>query len=80
MIEGWIMHFFGQYGKQKFEGFPEMNIEVPILLKNEGTGKKKNLSLVSDWVSVSKLNDSAYKPDVGLCIFEKDCSEWDFMR
>ena len=55
MIEGWIMHFFGQYGKQKFEGFPEMNIEVPILLKNEGTGKKKNLSLVSDWVLSQNL-------------------------
>ena len=28
--------------------------------------------LVSDWVSVSKLNESTYKPDIGMTIFELD--------
>lgn len=27
--------------------------------------------MVADWVSVSKLNDKAYKPDMGLTIIQK---------
>lgn len=30
--------------------------------------------LVADWVSVSKLNQTAYKPDVGMCIFTLNSS------
>lgn len=51
------------------EGFPEYTIKVPITLKNTFTKKQKDLLLVSDWISVSKLNHQAYKPDVALSIF-----------
>lgn len=47
-----------------------MNIEVPITLVNEYTEKTKELLLISDWVSVSKLDEKTYKPDVGLAIIE----------
>ncbi len=50
-------------------GFPEFTIKVPIKLVNTLTNQEKSLILVSDFVSVSKLNDRAYKPDVGLTIF-----------
>lgn len=68
-VEGWIINFFGIYSKHTFTGFPEYTIKVPIKLTNTLTNTEKHLLLVSDWVSVSKLNDRTYKPDVGLCIF-----------
>jgi hypothetical protein len=33
---------------------------------------EKDLHLVADWVSVSKLNERSYKPDVAVCIFEME--------
>lgn len=45
-----------------------MNIEVPITLFNEWTKTEKQMMLLSDWVSVSKLDDRTYKPDVGVAI------------
>ena len=33
---------------------------------------EKDLVLVSNWVSVSKLNETAYKPDIGMCIVVKN--------
>lgn len=35
---------------------------------NEVTMTEKNLRLYADWVSVSKVNDYTYKPDMGMCI------------
>lgn len=37
-------------------GYPDYGFVVPIELINEFTNTKKNLVLVSNWVSVSKLN------------------------
>lgn len=73
-VEGWILHFFGKYKKHVFTGFPEFTIKVPIKMTNLVTNTEKHLLLVSDWVSVSKLDERAYKPDVGMCILrsEKD--------
>ena len=70
-IDGWILHFFGIYEKTDLYGFPEMMIKVPIQLINNATGIEKQLLLVSDWCSVSKVNKRTYKPDVGVCIFVK---------
>ena len=36
---------------------------------NEVTKTDKQLLLVSDWVSVSKVNSNTYKPDLGVAIF-----------
>jgi|JI6StandDraft_1071083.scaffolds.fasta_scaffold435379_1 hypothetical protein len=68
-VEGWILNFFGIYEKHIFTGFPEFTVKVPIKLINTLNNTEKHLLLVSDWVSVSKLNERAYKPDVGMCIF-----------
>jgi hypothetical protein len=65
-----MLHFFGKYEKSHLYGFPEFTIKVPIKLINTWTQKEKELVLVSDWVSVSKLNQKAYKPDVGMTIFQ----------
>ena len=62
------MYFFGIYKEGDASGLPDYSIKVPIKLKNEITKVTKDLILVSDWVSISKLNERTYKPDIGMCI------------
>jgi hypothetical protein len=50
---------------------PKTAISVPIKLVNEFTKTEKKLELIADWVSVSKVNDYTYKPDIGMCIVER---------
>jgi hypothetical protein len=39
---------------------------------NKWTNTEKKLELITDWVSVSKVNDTTYKPDIGMCIVERE--------
>ena len=71
-VEGWILHFFGLYTKCDITDIPLMPIEVPIKLKNEWTKQEKDLLLLADWTSVSKVDSCTYKPDIGMCIIGKD--------
>ena len=71
-VEGWILHFFGLYSKCDITDIPLMPIEVPIKLINEWTKQEKDLLLLADWTSVSKVDNYTYKPDVGMCIIGKD--------
>ena len=57
------------------EEIPSFGITVPIELVNEWTHTTKNLELLADWVSVSKVNETTYKPDIGLCILLKNEEE-----
>jgi hypothetical protein len=41
-------------------------------LVNKWTNTQKKLELIADWVSVSKVNDTTYKPDIGMCIVERE--------
>lgn len=50
---------------------PKTLISVPIKLVNEFTKTEKKLELIADWVSVSKVNEYTYKPDIGMCIVER---------
>jgi len=69
-VEGWILHFFGLYGKQDSSEFQDLSIMVPIKQVNQKKGTEKNLYLISGWNSVSKINERTYKPDIGLSIVE----------
>jgi hypothetical protein len=55
-VEGWILHFFGIYDKKTMSSMPDFGIQVPIKLVNDITKKTKNLFLVSNWTSISKLS------------------------
>ena len=70
-VEGWILHFFGIYQSCDITDIPHFAIEVPIKLINEWTNTEKDLELLGDWVSVSKVDENTYKPDIGMCIYEK---------
>ncbi len=43
-------------------------VSVPIKMVNELTQTEKKLELITDWISVSKINENTYKPDIGMCI------------
>ena len=70
-VQGWILNFFGIYQKTHILEIPSFEIEVPIKLVNKLTGITKHLQMKSNWVSVSKVNETTYKPDVALCIVKK---------
>ena len=67
-VEGWILHFFGIYEKCDITEIPHFAIDVPIKLINQWTKETKDLELSADWISVSMINETTYKPDLGLCI------------
>jgi hypothetical protein len=67
-IEGWILHFFGIYSKMDLDDVPDYSINVPVELINQLTGTKKDLQLRANWLSVSKVNETTYKSDLGVCI------------
>ena len=69
-MEGWILDFFGLDYKTHISDIPSFDISVPIKLINELTKTVKNLELKADWVSVSKVNETTYKPDIALCLFK----------
>ena len=71
-VEGWILHFFGIYKKCDITEIPSFSINVPIKLVNELTQTTKDMELLGDWVSVSKVNETTYKPDIGICILENN--------
>lgn len=62
---------YGIYGKVEISEIPKTSISVPIKLVNKLTMTEKNLELIADWVSVSKVNEHTYKPDIGMCIVER---------
>jgi hypothetical protein len=62
--------FMGFMTVSKPEKSPTTEISVPINLVNRITNKNKILELRSNWVSVSKINDHVYKPDIGVCLVE----------
>ena len=64
------MHFFGKTSRTHIDSIPNYDVSVPIKLVNELTKTVKHLELKVDWVSVSKVSDCLYKPDIGLCIFK----------
>ena len=70
-IQGWILHFFGEYVKMDLDNVPDYSISVPVELVNHLTGTTKNLEIVANWLSVSKVNFYTYKSDLGLAIVEK---------
>lgn len=70
-IQGWILHFFGEYEKMDLDDVPDYSIAVPVELVNYLTGTTKNLEIVANWLSVSKVNFYTYKSDLGLAIVEK---------
>lgn len=69
-VDGWILHFFGIYDKTKIDSFPDMTIKVPVKLLNTLTKQEKDIMIVSDWSSISKLNKKSYKPDVGMSVVD----------
>jgi hypothetical protein len=69
-IEGWILHFFGLYEKIDLDFVPNYSISVPIEFENHLTGMKKNLDIIANWLSVSKVEQYAFKSDLGLAIIE----------
>lgn len=62
---------YGIYDKVEVEDIPKTAISVPIKLVNQFTKTEKKLELIADWVSVSKVNETTYKPDIGMCIVER---------
>ena len=69
-VEGWILEFFGLSDRTHIDNIPCFDISVPIKLVNELTHTIKHLELKADWVSVSKVNETTYKPDIAMCIFK----------
>lgn len=67
-VDGWILHFYGIYHRIPFGDIPETFIEVPIKLINELTGITKNLNMITDWVSFSRVDNETFKPDIGVAI------------
>jgi len=70
MIEGWILHFFGEYKRMDLDDVPDYSISVPVELENQLTRTKKDLDIVANWLSVSKVNQYTFKSDLGLAIIE----------
>jgi hypothetical protein len=70
-IEGWILHFYGIYDRVDLDYVPSYSIKVPIELVNQLTRQTKDLELYADWVSISKVDNFTYKPDIGVCIVPK---------
>jgi hypothetical protein len=75
MIEGWILHFFGKYERMDLDDVPDYSISVPVKMENKITNTTKNLNIVANWLSVSKLDRYLYKSDLGLAIVEVERSE-----
>lgn len=69
-IEGWILHFFGEYERMDLDDVPDYSISVPIELENKLTGTKKDLNIIANWLSVSKVDKYVFKSDLGLAIIE----------
>lgn len=67
-IKGWIMHFYGIYDEIDLDNVPSYVIDIPINLYNEYTQQTKKLNIKANWVSISKLNEFTYKPDIGVWI------------
>ena len=65
------MHFFGIYGTGDLNRINDMDLVVPIELVNDLNKKTKNINLCCNWVSVSKMNDRTYKPDIGLWLVDR---------
>ena len=76
-VEGWILHFFGIYKKIDVNFLPDYTINVPVKVVDLWSKTEKELTIVSNWVSTSKLNERTYKPDMGLCIVEQSCSKYE---
>lgn len=71
-VEGWILHLYGIYHKVGIDSIPKTSISVPVKLVNQWTETEKKLELIADWVSVSKVNEHTYKPDIGMCLVERE--------
>ena len=69
-IEGWILHFFGEYERMDLDDVPDYSISVPVELENKLTGTKKDLNIIANWLSVSKVDKYVFKSDLGLAIIE----------
>ena len=75
-VEGWILNFFGIYHRTHIDDIPNTGLGVPIKLINELTSTEKELEMLIDWVSVSKLKEYTYKPDIGMCIVERSRNKY----
>lgn len=69
-VDGWFLHLLGIYGQATIKDIPKVSVSVPIVLENKVARTKKKLELLTGWVSVSKINEYTYKPDVGVCILQ----------
>lgn len=77
-IEGWILHFFAEYEKVALDDMPDFSIGIPVEFENQCTGTKKKLEIIGNWLSVSKVDDYAYKPDFALAIIDEQENEYEY--
>jgi hypothetical protein len=77
-LEGWILYFFGEYGRMDLDEVPDYSYNVPVILINQVTKTKKNLDIVGNWCSVSKINNHTYKTDLGVGIVDNSRKQEDW--
>lgn len=60
----------GVYGKGDLNRLNDSAITVPITLQNDLENSENSLLMQINWVSVSKVNERTYKPDIGLWVVD----------
>lgn len=77
-ISGWILKFYGLYKETKSSEIDEYKIEVPVILKNELTGIKKNIQIIGGFTGVNEQkinNEIAYRPHMSFIVFHDGIEE-----
>ena len=70
LIDGWILNMVGIYEETDICPLPDYMASVPIKLIDQANKVEKNLMMITDWVSISKVDEKTYKPDLAICIYE----------
>ena len=67
-IDGWILHLFGIYEKTDVCSLPSFKTMVRIKIVDVLNDATVDLALITDWVSISKVDERTYKPDIAVTI------------
>lgn len=55
---------------------PALKTLVPVKLVDDANQVTLDLALITDWVSISKVDERTYKPDIAVTIVDvNDCVE-----
>jgi len=68
LVSGWILHFFGIYGKVDTGDIKAYSIDVPVEIDNKLTGVKKMVNIVGGFGGVHKDGDG-YRPQLSMIVF-----------